>query len=135
MAELRDLNRFEFQKVTTPIVVASTFPDFEEINNFTTSVNLLAGTYAIDLEVVYTNDDRTHKSIFRVSLDGGATWSDPTYTEVKDTANIEVDGYRLVIDNHTGGALNIIFQASKDNAGLVLEVKRSIITVERKLVK
>ena len=132
MAELRDLTRFEYNP-SGAVTINTVHPDFTNVNNFVSSGDLLAGTYAIVVNVAYTNSDRNHKSIWRVSTDGGATWSEETYTEVKDVDNVEVDEWVYVV-NHSGGALNIILQGSKDNSSLVAEVLNSIITLERKMV-
>ena len=130
MPELRDLSRFEYNE-GAQMDINATLPDYQEVNNFTTSADLLPGLYAVVVNVKYTNSDKTNKSVWRLSTDGGATWSDPVYTEVKDTANVEIDEWIALVD-HVGGAMNIIFEGSKTSSSIVVNVRKSIISIERK---
>jgi len=131
MAELRDLCRFESQHGSA-ITITTTHPDWTEVNKLTTSTDLLPGTYVVTANIAYTNDDKTHKSIWRLSLDDGATFGIEVWTEVKDVNNVEIDEYFKVID-HPGGVLNIILQGTKNNSALVAEVIESRLAVERKM--
>jgi len=100
MAELRDLIRFEHHHggaVTVTGVITEPAPDdWSVVNDFTSASDLLAGTYGVVLNIKYQNSSRKEGSIFRVSTDGGTTWSVPIYTEVKDINNVEVDDWFIV---------------------------------------
>ena len=128
MPELFSILTFDYNTAEN-IDITAEEPDWQDVLTLTTP-DREAGQYLAMFSLQFTMNSTSSSFLYRFSLDGGNTWG-PTYQkEVKDRSNTEVIEVFNVLD-HTGGAIDIRMQASKES-GADATVLKAFMSVERK---
>ncbi len=103
---------------------------YEEVVRLTTPARD-AGTYKVGQSMIFNLNSVTTAAFFRFSTDGGTVWTEMR-VEPKDINDQIVKNYTFVED-HLGGAFELIVEARKENATDVLAIHRMDLTFDRKI--
>jgi hypothetical protein len=115
--------------VVNDVNITTDHPNWTEVNHFTTPARE-AGKYKISMSVIWKLDTTTKSGMLRYSTDGGSTFKE-FQSEPKDKTNDNANVFALTLD-HTGGAIDVRVDMTRESGTNAMDCSRSEIIVERK---
>ena len=125
---LEALSVYEFSRITGS---STTTNSYTRLNSLTLT-NAPAGTYEYKMSMTFTYSTTSRSAYFRVSDDGGATWTE-IRREAKDSTDIMNESYVFPTVNPSVGDIELVVDFRTESNSDTLTVLASNLIVERKV--